>query len=178
MERIEIYSSKEKSILLLIGSLVFVVLGIFMIINAENPTSYIVRNQLVIIIIGTASVLFFGLGIYVSIKQLLKNELILIIDRNGINVNPKKSKTDFIEWKYINGFTETKIQSQKIIIIEVDNSKYWIEKEKNNIRNKVMNFNFKYYGSPFNLSANSMKISHHELMKTLNENLNKYKYNA
>ena len=41
-----------------------------------------------------------------------------------------------------------------------------------------MEFNANNYGSPFNLSANSMQMNYAELLTTLNENLNKYKYNA
>jgi hypothetical protein len=178
MEKIEIYSSKKKSFLLFIGSLIFVVGGIYMFISAENFTGYRARSPLFIKGIGIASVLFFGLGIYVSIKQLLENQLILIIDIKGVNVNPKKSLTEFIEWKNINGFSEFKIQNQKFVIINVNNSEYWIEKEENRVRKKLMKFNMNNYGSPFNLSANSMQMNYAELMKTLNENLNKYKYNA
>jgi hypothetical protein len=178
MDKIEIYSSKRKSFLLLIGSLLFVIGGIYMFMNAENFTGFRARSPLFIKGIGIASVLFFGLGIYVSIKQLLANQLILIISRNGVNVNPKKSLTEYIEWKNINGFSELKIQRQKFVIIDVDNSDYWIEKEENGIRKKLMKFNVNNYGSPFNLSANSMQMNYAELMKTLNESLNKHKYNA
>jgi hypothetical protein len=176
MEKIEIYSSKKKSLLLLIASLIFVIGGIYMFTNAENFTGYRARNPLFIKTIGIASVLFFGLGIYVSIRQLLENQLILIIDKKGVNVNPKKSQIEFIEWKNINGFSELKIQSQKFVIIDVDNSEYWIEKEENGIQKKLMKFNVNNYGSPFNLSANLMQMNYAELMKTLNENLNKNKY--
>lgn len=86
MERIEIYSSKKKSMLLLIGSLLFVVGGIYMLMNTESFTGYRTRSPFLIKTIGIASVLFFGLGIYVSIKQLITNQLILIIDRKGVNV--------------------------------------------------------------------------------------------
>jgi hypothetical protein len=178
MKRIEIYSSKTKSLLLLIGSLLFVVGGIYMFMDTESFTGYRTRSPLFIKTIGIASILFFGLGIYVSIRQLLENQLILIIDKKGVNVNPKKSQTEVIEWKNINGFSEFKIQSQKFVIIDVDNSDYWIEKEENGIRKKLMKFNVNNYGSPFNLSANSMQMKYSELMKTLNENLNKYKYNV
>ena len=77
--------------------------------------------------------------------------------------------------KNIKGFSELKIQSQKLVIIDVDNSEYWIENEENGIRKRLMKFNVSNYGSPFNLSANSMQMNYAELMKTLNENLNKYK---
>ena len=178
MEKIKIYSSKKKSVLLLIASLLFVVAGIYMFMNAENFTSYRGSSPIFLKVIGIASVLFFGLGIYVSIRQLLKDQLILIIDKNGLNVNPKKSLVESIDWKYIEGFSELKIQSQKFVLINLNNSNYWIEKEGNAIRKKLMKFNVNNYGSPFNLSANAMQINYTELMKVLNENLNKYKYSV
>ena len=178
MEKIEIYSSKKKSILLLAGSLLFVIGGIYTFVNAEDFDGFRGRNPLFIKVIGIAAIFFFGLGIFVSIKQLFINQLILTIDRNGINVNPKNSKTEFIEWKNITGFSEIKIHGQKFVIIEVNNSDYWIEKELNGIRKNLMKFNLNNYGSPFNLSANTMQINYTELLKTLNENFEKSKYNA
>ena len=173
MEKIEIYSSKKKSFLLLISSLLFVAVGVWMFINAENLTGFRLRSPILLKVIGIISVLFFGIGIYVSIKQLITNQLLLIIDGEGINVNPKKINSKSIEWKNIDGFSELKIQSQKLIIIHVNNSDFWIENEKNQLRKKLMKFNFNNYGSPFNLSANSMQINYAELMKVLDENLEK-----
>lgn len=177
MDKIEIYSSKKKSFLLLICSLLFVLGGIYMFINAENFTGFRARSSLFIRVIGIASILFFGLGIYVSIRQLLVKRLILLIDKKGVNVDPEKSLTDCIQWKNINGFSELKIKNQKIVIIDIDNSDYWIEKEENGIRKRLMKFNINNYGSPFNLSANSMQMNYEELIEVLNDNLGKYKLN-
>jgi len=176
MERLEIYSSKKKSFLLLIGSLLFIIGGIWIFINAENLTSFRSRNPIFLKGIGIISVLFFGFGVYVSIKQLITNQLLLVIDKAGINVNPRKSTSKSIEWKNVDGFSELKIQSQKFVIIQVNNSDFWIENESNQMRKKLMKFNLNNYGSPFNLSANSMQINYAELMRVLNENFNKYKY--
>ena len=90
----------------------------------------------------------------------------------------KKTLTEFIEWKNIKSFSELKMQSQKFVIINVDNSEYWIKKEESSIRKKLMKYNLNNYGSPFNLSANLMVMNYTELMKILNKNLNKYKYNS
>lgn len=173
MERIEIYSSKKKSFLLLFASLIFVIGGLNMFWNPSGHSS-----PLFIKTIGIVTVLFFGLGIYVSIRQLLSNQLLIIINNEGINIDPKNSQTEFIEWKNIIGFSELKIQSQKFVIINIDNSDYWIEKEESKIRKKLMKFNLKNYRSPFNLSTNTMQINHKELMKMLNENLIKYNNNT
>ena len=176
MEKIEIYSSKKKSFLLLIGSLLFVIGGIWMFVNAENLTGFRLRSPILVKGVGIISVLFFGLGAYISIKQLIKNKLFLIIDKNGINVNPKKNSTEFINWKNIEEFSELKIQSQKMVIIKVNNPDYWIQNEKNLIKKKLVQFNFSNYGSPFIISAISMQINHAELMRVLNKSFHKYKH--
>jgi hypothetical protein len=178
MEKIEIYSSKKKSFLLLIGSLLFVIGGIWMFMNAENLTAFRSRNPIFIKGIGIISVLFFGFGFYLSIKQLVKNKLFVIIDKSGVNVNPKKNLSEFINWKNIEGFSELKIQSQKMVLINLNNPDYWIEKENNRMRKRLIQFNIDNYGSPFVLSAISMQISHAELVKILNENFEKYKHLA
>ena len=82
-----------------------------------------------------------------------------------------------IEWKDIVGFSEIDIHGTKIVIIGVSNPEYWIEKEENKIRKKMMIFSAKQnkYGSPFNITASTMQIKHDELMQMLNESLKKYK---
>ena len=136
MDRIEIYTSKKKSILLLIASIAFVALGIWLLLEADNLTGWRARNPIFTRGIGIASILFFGLGIFVGIKRLIKSEIALIIDPIGLNVNPKKSPTEFIKWDEIMAIEEIKIQSTRILIIGVKNPEYWLEKENNTIRKK------------------------------------------
>lgn len=175
MERIEIYSSRKKASLLLIIGALFTALGFELFINAEHYLSYKFKSLIFIKGIGIIWILFCGLGVYIAIRQLIKNKLFLIIDKNGINVNPEKNSSEFIKWNNIEGFSELKIQSQKMVLIKINNPDYWIENEKNLIRKKLTQFNFTNYGSPFCLSAVSMQINHAELMKVLNQNLKKYK---
>ena len=174
MEKIEVYSSKKKAIILLIISLIFVVGGIFMFVNAQSIVQNGLRSLAFIQTIGVISVLFFGIGIFVAVRLLIKDQLILRIDADGISVNPNRSSDHYIDWKYIKGFSEITLQGQKIVLINVTNVDYWIERETNAIRKRIMKFNINNYGSPFNLSANTMQIDHAQLIKILNESLNKY----
>ncbi|PTB97236.1 hypothetical protein C9994_03730 [Marivirga lumbricoides] len=178
MEKIEIYTSKKKSLILLLGSLAFVALGIWLVMEAENLTGWKARNPLFTRGIGIASILFFGLGIFVSIKRLLKSEIALVIDPIGLNVNPKKSTTELIKWEEITGFEEIKIQSTRILVISVTNPKYWLERETNTIRKKLMQFNINNYDSPFNIAASGLDINSTELKNTLNKYFEKYKNEA
>ena len=178
METIEIYSSKKKSLLLLIGSIAFVALGVWLLIEADNLTGWRARNPIFTRGIGIASILFFGLGIFVGIKRLIKSEIALIIDQKGLNVNPKKSLTEFINWTDINGFQEIKIQSTRIVIIEVKNYEYWLDKETSGFRRKLMQFNINNYNSPFNIASAGLDISSDRLIETLNKYFNRYKNEA
>lgn len=175
MERIEFYSSRKKTSLLLIISALFSALGFELFINTEHYLSYKFKSLMFIKGIGIILTVFCGLGVYIAIRQLIKNKLFLIIDKNGINVNPKNNSSEVINWSNIEGFSELKVQSQKMVLIKVNNPAYWIENENNLIRKKLTQFNFNNYGSPFCLSAVSMQINHAELMKVLNQNLKKYK---
>lgn len=166
MERIEIYTSKKKSILLLLGSILFVALCSFVAFGILDISLY---KRLV----GIVGIAFFGLGIYVAIRQLIQNRLLLVIDDMGINVNPLKSDEKIL-WKHINGFPIVSISGTKIILIQVNNPQYWIDKETNKIRKKLMEFNYGEYGSLFNLSSNSMQIKHKELVDLLNNRLLAY----
>lgn len=179
MDRVEIYASKKKAILMLIGSMVFVALGIMMFINADYSTGIRNYNPVLLRGFGILGVLFFGLGVYIGVKRLIKKEIAIIIDSKGINVNPKQSESDFIEWNDISGFEEIRIQSQKIIIIGLMNPEYWVKKETSLFRRKLMQFNLKNYGSPFNIAAAGLDISYKELIGILNSYYeeNKTRYN-
>ncbi len=178
MERVEIYTSKKKSILLLLGSIAFVALGVWLILEADNLTGWRARNPILTRGIGITSILFFGLGIFVSIKRLIKSEIALIISTEGLNVNPKKSLTEFIKWSDILGFEEIKIQSTRIVIIGVKNPEYWLEQEKSSFRRKLMQFNISNYNSPFNIASAGLEISSNELNEALNKYFDKYKNEA
>jgi hypothetical protein len=175
MDKVEIYSSKKKSVMLLIGSILFVVLGFWLFLNAENLTGWRVTNPFFTRGIGIVSILFFGLVIFIGIKRLIKSEISMIVSFEGINLNPRKSLTDFIKWNDIIGFDEIKIQSTRIIIISVKNPEYWLSKEANGIRRKLMRFNISNYHSPFNISAAGLDISYDKLIEILNNYFDKYK---
>ncbi len=178
MESIEFYSSKKKSLLLLLGSITFVALGIWLLLEADNLTVWKARNPILTRGIGIASILFFGLGIFIGIKRVIKSEIALIIDSKGLNVNPKKSLTEFIKWSDMNGFEEIKIQSTRIVIIGVKNPEYWLDKETSVFRRKLMQFNISNYNSPFNIAASGLDISSDQLIETLNNYYDRHKNEA
>ena len=175
MPELRIYTSKKKSFLLLIGSLLFVIAGIYAMANADDVSGFRHRDPHYGRILGMVTVLFFGLGIYGSIKQLLKNQLALLISERGLNINPNAAYSEYIDWKNIQGFSMINTAEDKLIIIEIDNPQYWLDKEKNKILKTLLKSNLKNYGSPLNFPANSINLTNSTVMNVLNENFEKYK---
>lgn len=91
MGRVEIYTSKKKSILLLVGAIIFVVLGVWLFLEANQIAINTKRNPVIIKTVGIVAVVFFGLGIFVALKMLLKSKIALIITPEGLNLNPSKN---------------------------------------------------------------------------------------
>ena len=178
MNSIHIYTSKKKAILMLIGSIVFVVSGIWLLLETGNVHGWQRGNPTFNRAIAIVSILFFGFGIFVSIKTLIKSELAIIIDSTGLNLNLKNPLTEVIKWSDILGFEEIRIRSTRIVIIGVKNPEHWLDKEPNIIRKKLMQFNINNFNTPFNIAAAGLDISSDELIEKLNEYFNEYKNEA
>ncbi|HBX63438.1 MAG TPA: hypothetical protein DEG63_10245 [Flavobacteriaceae bacterium] len=167
---IRLYSNKKKTLLMLIGSLLFVAGGIFFVMHPESFDG----EPLITRMIGILCILFFGFAAIVFVRYLISNRLLLEITDQGLHIGDIH-KT-FIEWQDISGFKEIAIYSTPIIIILIKNSKAVIDDEPNMIKKKMMQFNMNY-GSPYNLNSGNMAIRHKELFRLLNEKLIKYSNN-
>ncbi|EDM43168.1 hypothetical protein SCB49_11854 [unidentified eubacterium SCB49] len=179
MERIEFYTSKKKSLLLLIGCILFVIGGVWLILNAEDVKLYHrYSNPIIAFSAGVASLLFFGYAMIVSIKKVVQNKIVFTLDHLGLHLNNTNSKTDLIKWDMITHFEEVSIHNTTIMIIRVKNPEFWIEKETSVMRKKMLIYNNDVFKSPFSLSAASLTISHHELKNKLNIYFNFYKPNV
>lgn len=170
-ERIEIPFSKRKLTLLVIGSLIFVVLGILFVVNPEKYTSFIMRSPTVIFISGLASILFFGLCFFFIAKKLGDNSPGLIISNEGILDNSSEVSAGQISWTDIEDISVIQIHRQKLIMIKVKNPQDFIDKQKNTLKRKMMALNYKMYGTPLSITSNGLKISFDELLTTLNNKL-------
>ena len=144
-----------------------------MLLNTDHINYYGPVDPGLTRIIAIIDILFFGIGIFVASKRILKTKVAIIIDSKGLNLNPKKD--ELIEWKYITGLKEIKIRSTRVLIIRVINPEYWIAKETNVIKRKMMKFNLNSFESPFNISNSGLEISFEDLNKKLSQYIKKNK---
>lgn len=170
--QIEIPLSKKKLLLMLIGSIGFVALGLWFIINPPTISNPVFGNPTVIFVTGIASILFFGLcGVYIA-RKLPDNKPGLIIDNVGLTDNSSGVSAGQILWSDIENISVIEIHRQKLIMLQVKNPQDYIDKQTSGIKSKMMQMNFNMYGTPLSITSNSLQIKFDELLNILNDHLN------
>lgn len=165
-EKIEIPLSKNKLFLGIGGSILFVVLGIWLFINADGfqeNSMRLLRNPMVIKGAGILAILFFGAtGIY-GFRKLFDKKIGLIIDSNGITDNSNASSVGLIEWNDIYGIKKQQVMSTKFLLINITDPEKYIGKVKSGMKAKLMRTNMKMYGTPLSITSNTLKYDFEKL---------------
>lgn len=174
MNTIEIKSSKTKLVLLVSGSLIFIILGVFLAINPHKFASFIFRSVTLIRMVGIVAILFFGLCLIILIKSLLAKKFNLIINDKGIIDNSSYVSVGVIFWSDINSIKRVDIMSTKFLLINVKDPNKYLNKESG-IKRKILERTFKTYGTPISISSNTLSYNFDELEKVIYESYNEYK---
>lgn len=143
--------------------------GIWLI--ADSQTKYNPLYMRVVAIICASS--FSLCGIYVFVK-LFDTTPRLIIDSEGIIDNSSGFSAGRIPWREIQGISVTTMNSQKFLTFHVENSQKYIERG-NWLKRELNAVNLRYFGSPIQISANSLRINFDELNKAVDEFHKRYK---
>ncbi|AEE53344.1 hypothetical protein Halhy_5519 [Haliscomenobacter hydrossis DSM 1100] len=168
---IEIPLSKTKLLLLLIASLAFVALGVWLIISRTSHNEPFWAEQLFVKLVGCAAIVFFGICAFFIIRKLPDQRPGLIIDDEGLTDNSSGVSAGQILWADIEDISVLEIQRQKLIMLQVKNPQDYIDKQPSGLKRKLMTMNFRMYGTPLSISSNGLKISFDELLKMLNDYL-------
>ena len=171
-QTIEIALSKKKIFFMLIGALAFVAIGLWFVISPPTISNSYWGNPTKIAIAGYASIVFFGLCAFVLIKKLPDNKPGLIIDQTGLTDNSSGVSAGQILWTDIENISVIEIHSQKLIMLQVTNPQDYIDKQTSSFKRKMMQLNYKMYGTPLSITSNGLKISFDELLSTLTDKLN------
>lgn len=165
--------NKNRLIKYFIISILFIVTGILFI---TNPMWFIKSNDsLVIKIIGYAVVIFFSAcGIFIS-QKLFDKKPGLILDAEGITDNSSAVAAGKILWKDIKSIAVQQVQAQSFIMINVKNPEFYLQRERNPIKKRMMELNYRLYQTPLHITANGLKIGFEELYEIITEKYNSMK---
>ncbi|HOF16967.1 MAG TPA: STM3941 family protein [Bacteroidales bacterium] len=174
-EQIEIPLSKTKMILTLLGSLMFVGLGIWFLTNLLKSNHWTFGNPTVIFIAGIASVIFFGLVAIIIFRKFSDKKPGLIINRQGIIDNSSGVSAGLIPWTDIQEIKISLVMGQKLLLFIVKNPEDYLEKVTNPLKRNTIKMNYKICGSPISIASNALQTNFDDLYKLLIDKLNEYK---
>jgi hypothetical protein len=166
MTKVEIPLSKTKISLLLVGSIAFVIGGIFFIITPETFISVIFPNLELIRVAGIASILFFGATSIYGARKFVDKSVGLTIDDNGITDNTNASSAGLINWGDITEIKTKQVMSTKFLLIFISNSDKYLDRVSG-LKRRLMRGNMKMYGTPLSITSNTLKYSFNDLEKLI-----------
>lgn len=148
--------NKKRLVLLILGAVVFVVLGVWCLSSAS------VFNQ----IVGIACIAFFGLAAVLCLKKLLDKSPGLVVNAEGIVDNASGVAAGLIPWAEVSNIDSYAIQGQQFVAIQVSDPDKYIE--RGSALKKVANrANMKLVGTPLTIPATALQVSFDELQETL-----------
>lgn len=174
-DEIVIALSKVKIILIIAGSLAFVVGGVWLAtLDAELiESSRKFNNPQIVHAVGYVCVAFFGLCGAYGIAKLFDSKRGLIFNHKGITDNSSGVAAGLIPWAEISGFSEYQIQRQKMLIIHVQDPKKYVDRG-GAMKRALNKANMKMVGSPIAISSNSLKISYPKLLELVESSFKQY----
>jgi len=155
-DEIIIPQSKKKIILLIVGSLTFVIAG-FYIYQKESDLKFI----------GIIDILFFGLIVITAIWRLIQPKAAIIINSRGITDNSTITSVGFIPWNDITSFQQVKVASNNFLVVHVKNPTTYIENSKNILTRQSLKYNYNSLKSPIAIGAAVISVKLHEVEKLL-----------
>ena len=167
--------SKKKILLLILGSCIFVALGVWLasldeaILQAQSRF----RNPVLVHGLGLVAVAFFGLCGVVGIKKLFTKKPGLVFNSSGIVDNASGVSAGLIPWTEIIGAEVFEIQKQDILVIKVTDPQKFVD--RGGLLKRVFNkANYKMCGSPIAISSNTLKMDFSELLSLFSQYQRKY----
>ncbi len=174
-QRIEIPLSKTKLIMMLVGSIVFVAIGFWFVFSPPVINNVFWGDPTKLMIIGFASILFFGIVAIALAKKLPDTKPGLILDKEYLFDNSGALSVGEIPWKDIEHISVMEVQKQKLLMVEVKNPEEYIERQPNFLKRKAMTMNYRMYGTPISITTNGLKIPFQELIDLLNKKYQDYR---
>ena len=162
-QTIEIPLNKTKIVMMLIGTLIFVVIGFWFVIAPPKIDNSFWGNPTKLTILGYASILFFGLCAYFFSRKLPDNKPGLIIDDTALIDNSGALSAGRILWSDIEDISVMQIQKQKMIMIYLRNPQEYIGRQTSFLKRKGMQLSYKSYGTPVSITSTGLKTSFDEL---------------
>lgn len=154
-----------KQLLLLSGSILFVIASVYMINDGFGSSGYSTQFRLVTGIIG---ILFFGITGLFILFSFVKLRPALIINNQGITNNSSAGSSYVISWDNIKSLSIITVSRKKLIAITLEDNQKVFE-QVNFLTRSFMKLNDHFYGSPAFITTAMIKMDIETLLKLIRD---------
>ena len=171
---IKIYQNVWKNIGLGIASLVFGLIGYFILFHNDE-------GNIKIEIAGWVGIIFFGGGgltvIAINIYNKIRHIPLLIIGTDRLEMYAHfKGEYDIVDFSEIDGFRYIKFGKSRMIAIDFEKEAMENRlKDSSKMMRKMMGINLDYTGAAMNIPADNLTLKGEDIYNILNSRLESYK---
>lgn len=115
MNDFQVFAKRGRLAALGFASLVFVTIGILMVVLA--PKADKTGEGILLAVIGTVSILFFGFCLWIYIRKLVANTPLLILSEEGITDQASYGAAGLIRWEEIEDIGTMSMANQQFLCI-------------------------------------------------------------
>ncbi len=172
-DKIVIALSKRNMIIGMLASLAFVVLAVFIFINAINSGSNAI--SVFDIVLSVVTIILFTFFFIVNLKKFFDKKAGMIISNEGIIDNSSGvSLNVLIPWKDISSVDNISNFFTKTIVIRLKEPKKYLEKAKHHPLRKLISANMKMSRTPININVFGLAIPQDELFEIISTRHKKF----
>lgn len=142
-----VFFNIRRKFILAIGQMIFIAMGAWMYFKSALLTSYLVRNETFIQIVGIISIFYFGLMFLFSLKVYFRKVALVISDK-GIYDSSNSLSVGFIPWNEVLDIRQIQEGAVFMIMISLIDSNFIINNEKNFVKRFLLKKQDKRLGSP------------------------------
>lgn len=166
MQTVMVPLGKFKIILLLAGSILFVIAGYWMFgMNAlEIASNRRFNSPLFVHGVGLASMVFGGFGVIVTTRKLFDQSPGLVLDELGLTDNSSAFSAGLIPWSDISGFEIRQIQRQRMLYVLLKDPDAYISRF-GPVKQALLKASRRIAASPVAITSSSLSINFDELVE-------------
>ena len=171
--------SKTKIALAILGTCVFVAIGVWLLsfddasIRSSRSFRLFLNNPMYVRGLGLLSIVLFGTLALFFFKKLFDKRPGLVFSHSGIVDNASAVSAGFIPWSEVIGSEIFEMPQQQMLIIMVRDPQKYVGRG-NALKRKLNQANYKMCGSPIAISSNTLKINCSDLRTVFDQYYRKY----
>ncbi|MFT3902747.1 MAG: STM3941 family protein [Niabella sp.] len=154
-------------------AIVCLIIGILI---TSRPHWFIKSDNIsVILYIGYGIMVIAAVVAFLSIRKILVKSPALVLDDEGFTDSTAGKAYYKVNWKDVRAIELKELYQQYFISVKVKNPDFYLQKENNPIRLRLMQMNQRLYETPIHIAAHALDMDAQDLQDLLSKRWTDYK---